>query len=124
MDRSNIAVDVVISLLRMPDQAAFRGQNDFVSAALKRLADDFFRQALTIGWRCVDKRDAFVDGGLDRLDRPQQLGETLQRVVLGLDRGLAGPLTAPSSYFMKSPPEQFPDDIARNMTEEFIAVQK
>lgn len=40
---------------------------------------------------------------------------------LALDRGIGGPLVAPSSYYMKSPPEQFDDDVARAMTEQFIA---
>jgi len=29
-------------------------------------------------------------------------------------------LKAPSAYFMKSPPEQYPDDQARRMLEDFI----
>jgi myo-inositol-1-phosphate synthase len=40
---------------------------------------------------------------------------------LGLDRGLAGPLLGPSSYFMKSPPEQYTDNEARERTLRFIA---
>ncbi len=40
---------------------------------------------------------------------------------LALDRGLSGPIVAPSSYFMKTPPKQFKDDVARQMTEDFIA---
>jgi len=40
---------------------------------------------------------------------------------LALDRGLSGPLLAPASYFMKSPPEQYPDSVARDKTEAFIA---
>jgi myo-inositol-1-phosphate synthase len=39
---------------------------------------------------------------------------------LALDRGLTGPLVAPSSYFMKSPPTQFPDDQARQLVQDFI----
>ena len=31
-----------------------------------------------------------------------------------------GRLLVPSSYFMKSPPQQFPDDVAHDMVEEFI----
>jgi myo-inositol-1-phosphate synthase len=61
---------------------------------------------------------------LEVWDSPNSAGVMIDAVrcaKLGLDRGLAGPLTAPASYFMKSPPEQFPDDIARNMTEDFIA---
>ena len=43
---------------------------------------------------------------------------------LALDNHLKGSLIAPSSYFMKSPPEQYPDDKAREMTEEFIEKYK
>ena len=39
---------------------------------------------------------------------------------IALARGLKGTLIAPSAYFMKSPPQQFPDDRARAMVEEFI----
>jgi hypothetical protein len=39
---------------------------------------------------------------------------------LGLDHGLKGALIAPSSYFKKSPPHQFPDDYCRTITESFI----
>jgi myo-inositol-1-phosphate synthase len=40
---------------------------------------------------------------------------------IALDRGLKGALIGPSAYFMKSPPRQFPDHIARQMVEDFIA---
>jgi myo-inositol-1-phosphate synthase len=37
---------------------------------------------------------------------------------------LKGALTAPSAYFMKSPPIQYTDDEAHRMVEEFIASTK
>jgi myo-inositol-1-phosphate synthase len=40
---------------------------------------------------------------------------------LALDRGIGGVLTSPSSFFMKHPPQQVPDDEAMQMTEAFIA---
>jgi len=40
---------------------------------------------------------------------------------LGLDRKIGGALEAPSSYFMKSPPTQYTDGVAHQMTEAFIA---
>ena len=40
---------------------------------------------------------------------------------LALNHGLGGPLEGPSSYLMKSPPNQVPDPVARQMTEDFIA---
>ena len=37
-----------------------------------------------------------------------------------LDHGIKGPLPGPSAYFMKSPPDQFSDDQANEMVEDFI----
>jgi myo-inositol-1-phosphate synthase len=37
-----------------------------------------------------------------------------------MDRGISGTLEGASSYFMKSPPVQHPDDVARELTEAFI----
>ena len=42
------------------------------------------------------------------------------RRKLALDRGIGGPLLGPSAYFMKSPPVQYHDDVARDLVEEFI----
>jgi myo-inositol-1-phosphate synthase len=56
-------------------------------------------------------------------DSPNSAGVIIDAVrcaKLALDRGLAGPLIAPSAYFMKSPPEQYHDDRARQMVEAFI----
>gem|GEM_PF-1876844 len=56
-------------------------------------------------------------------DSPNSAGIVIDAVrcaKLALDRGIAGALIAPSSYFMKSPPEQFPDDVCRRMVEDFI----
>jgi myo-inositol-1-phosphate synthase len=40
---------------------------------------------------------------------------------IALDRGIGGPLLEASSYFMKSPPEQYRDNEARDKVEAFIA---
>jgi myo-inositol-1-phosphate synthase len=61
---------------------------------------------------------------LEVWDSPNSAGVVIDAVrcaKLAMDRGLSGALTAPSSYFMKSPPQQFTDDQARRMVEEFIA---
>jgi myo-inositol-1-phosphate synthase len=61
---------------------------------------------------------------LEVWDSPNSAGvviDAVRCVKLALDRGLSGPLIAPSSYFMKTPPQQFTDDLARTMTEEYIA---
>jgi myo-inositol-1-phosphate synthase len=56
-------------------------------------------------------------------DSPNSAGVIIDAVrcaKLAMDRGLSGPIVAPSSYFMKSPPQQFTDDEAHRLTEEFI----
>ncbi|MEK7817010.1 MAG: inositol-3-phosphate synthase [Actinomycetota bacterium] len=61
---------------------------------------------------------------LEVVDSPNSAGIVIDAVrcaKLALDRGLSGTLEGPSAYFMKSPPVQHPDDVARDMTEEFIA---
>ncbi|MFQ5398530.1 MAG: inositol-3-phosphate synthase [Anaerolineae bacterium] len=61
---------------------------------------------------------------LEVWDSPNSAGvmiDAIRCAKLGLDRGLSGPLVAPASYFMKTPPQQFTDDEARQMTEAFIA---
>jgi myo-inositol-1-phosphate synthase len=60
---------------------------------------------------------------LEVWDSPNSAGIVIDAVrcaKLGLDRGLKGALVEPSSYFMKSPPRQFTDDIARRKLERFI----
>ncbi|NJD58850.1 MAG: inositol-3-phosphate synthase [Anaerolineae bacterium] len=60
---------------------------------------------------------------LEVWDSPNSAGVVIDAVrcaKLALDRNIAGPLIGPSSYFMKTPPKQFKDDIAREMTEAYI----
>ena len=60
---------------------------------------------------------------LEVWDSPNSAGVVIDAVrcaKLALDRCISGALTAPSSYFMKTPPIQYTDDIARQKTEEFI----
>jgi myo-inositol-1-phosphate synthase len=63
---------------------------------------------------------------LEVWDSPNSAGVVIDAVrcaKLGLDRRLAGPLLGPSSYFMKSPPEQYTDNEARERTLAFILGQ-
>jgi myo-inositol-1-phosphate synthase len=58
-------------------------------------------------------------------DSPNSAGVIIDAVrcaKLALDRGMSGAITAPSSYFMKTPPIQYTDDEARELTEAFIKV--
>jgi len=60
---------------------------------------------------------------LEVWDSPNSAGVVIDAVRcarLALDRGIGGALSGPSAYFMKSPPQQFPDDEAHDRTEAFI----
>jgi len=61
---------------------------------------------------------------LEVWDSPNSAGVVIDAVrcaKIALDRGIGGALVGPSSYFMKSPPEQFTDAEARIRTNRFIA---
>lgn len=61
---------------------------------------------------------------LEVWDAPNSAGvviDAIRCLKLALDRGVGGPILAPSSYFMKTPPEQYKDDKALALTEAFIA---
>jgi myo-inositol-1-phosphate synthase len=65
-----------------------------------------------------------VELKLEVWDSPNSAGVVIDAIrccKLALDRGLKGGLLAPSAYLMKSPPEQWPDDMARHRLERFIA---
>jgi myo-inositol-1-phosphate synthase len=60
---------------------------------------------------------------LEVWDSPNSAGVVIDAVrcaKLALDRGIGGVLTGPSSYFMKSPPQQFTDHEACEAAEAFI----
>jgi len=61
---------------------------------------------------------------LEVWDSPNSAGviiDALRAAKIAMDRGIGGPLLSASSYFMKSPPEQYADDVCRERVEEFIA---
>ena len=63
---------------------------------------------------------------LEVWDSPNSAGviiDAVRAAKIALDRKIGGPLTSASSYFMKSPPEQFDDDTARENVERFIRGQ-
>ncbi|OAN47251.1 inositol-3-phosphate synthase [Chloroflexus islandicus] len=61
---------------------------------------------------------------LEVWDSPNSAGVVIDAIrcaKLALDRGIGGALYGPSSYFMKTPPRQFTDYEARELTERFIS---
>ncbi|MBI5290871.1 MAG: inositol-3-phosphate synthase [Chloroflexi bacterium] len=64
-----------------------------------------------------------VEVKLEVWDSPNSAGVVIDAVrcaKLAMDRGIGGALYEPSSYLMKTPPEQYTDDEARRKMEEFI----
>jgi len=65
-----------------------------------------------------------IKAELEVVDSPNSAGvliDAIRCAKLSMDRGIGGVLTSASAYFMKHPPKQFPDEVARVMVEEFIA---
>jgi myo-inositol-1-phosphate synthase len=65
-----------------------------------------------------------VELKLEVWDSPNSAGIVIDAVrccKLALDNGISGQLDGPSSYLMKSPMNQRPDDEARELTDKFIA---
>ncbi|MBT3314949.1 MAG: inositol-3-phosphate synthase [Anaerolineae bacterium] len=65
-----------------------------------------------------------VEAKLEVWDSPNSAGVMIDAVrcaKIALDRGLSGPIIAPSSYFFKTPPKQFRDSVCKEMTEAFVA---
>lgn len=64
-----------------------------------------------------------VDLKLEVWDSPNSAGVVIDAIrcaKIAMDRKIGGALLAPSAYFMKSPPDQFSDEIAKNMLDNFI----
>lgn len=68
-----------------------------------------------------------IDMRLDVIDSPNSAGiivDAVRLCKLGLDRRIGGRLISGSAYLMKSPPIQYPDEVARRMVEEFISGER
>jgi myo-inositol-1-phosphate synthase len=60
---------------------------------------------------------------LEVWDSPNSAGiiiDAVRAAKIALDRGIGGPILSASSYFMKSPPEQYSDSVAHDAVEKFI----
>lgn len=64
-----------------------------------------------------------LEAKLEVWDSPNSAGvviDAVRCIKLARDRGIGGPLYGPASYFMKTPPKQFQDNICKEKTEAFI----
>jgi myo-inositol-1-phosphate synthase len=60
---------------------------------------------------------------LEVWDSPNSAGviiDAIRAAKIAKDRGVGGPILSAASYFMKSPPEQYSDETAHDLVEQFI----
>jgi myo-inositol-1-phosphate synthase len=112
--------DAVRSQLRheLPADAVHIGPSDYVPW----LADRKWAHIRLEG-RGFGDQPINVELKLEVWDSPNSAGVVIDAIrccKIALDRGVKGALRAPSAYLMKSPPEQWPDDTARQRLERFI----
>jgi len=65
-----------------------------------------------------------IEYKLEVWDSPNSAGvviDAIRAAKMALDAGLGGPVEAASAYFMKSPAVQYPDPVARDLLEKYIA---
>ncbi len=60
---------------------------------------------------------------LEVWDSPNSAGviiDAIRAAKIAKDRGIGGPILSAASYFMKSPPQQYSDEVAHDLVEQFI----
>ena len=103
----------------LPDDAVHIGPSDYVP-----WLEDRKWAHIRLEGRGFGDQPINVELKLEVWDSPNSAGvviDAIRSCKIALDRGVKGALRAPSAYLMKSPPEQWPDDAARQRLERFIA---
>ncbi|MDE1798159.1 MAG: myo-inositol-1-phosphate synthase [Candidatus Micrarchaeota archaeon] len=103
---------------RLPDDNIYIGPSDFIP----------FLSNTKLGFMRIEGRMwADVPFNLEiRLevdDKANSGGVSVDAIrcaQIALDRGLSGSINGPSAYFMKHPPKQYADSVARQMVEDYI----
>ncbi len=104
---------------RLEEESVHVGPSDYVPWLSDRKFCEIRIEGTTFG-----DVPLLLTAHLEVWDSPNSAGVVIDAVrcaKLALDAGVGGALLGPSSYFMKSPPEQYTDDVCRNKVEEFIA---
>lgn len=105
-------------LKRLPDGRIHIGPSDFVPWLESRKLG-FIR----IEGRLFGDVPFNIELRLDVEDKANSSGVVIDAIrccKLAMDRGVAGALKSASAYLCKHPPQQYPDDVAKRMLEEFI----
>src|SRR5216117_4523781 len=103
----------------LPADAVHIGPSDYVPWLLDRKWAHIRREGRGFGDQPIN-----VELKFEVWDSPNSAGvviDAIRACKIALDRGLKGALLEPSAYLMKSPPEQWSDDLARQRLERFIA---
>jgi myo-inositol-1-phosphate synthase len=103
----------------LPPEAVHIGPSDYVP-----WLEDRKWAHIRLEGRGFGEQPINVELKLEVWDSPNSAGVVIDAIrccKIALDRGLKGGLLAPSAYLMKSPPEQWPDDLAHHRLERFIA---
>jgi myo-inositol-1-phosphate synthase len=103
----------------LPTEAVHIGPSDYVPWLEDRKWAHIRLEGRSFGDQPIN-----VELKLEVWDSPNSAGVVIDAIRccrIALDRGLKGALLAPSAYLMKSPPEQWADDAARQRLERFIA---
>ena len=103
----------------LPSEAVHIGPSDYVP-----WLEDRKWAHIRLEGRGFGEQPINVELKLEVWDSPNSAGVVIDAIrccKIALDRGLKGGLLAPSAYLMKSPPEQWPDDLAHHRLERFIA---
>ena len=103
----------------LPAEAVHIGPSDYVP-----WLEDRKWAHIRLEGRGFGEQPINVELKLEVWDSPNSAGVVIDAIrccKLALDRGLKGALAAPSAYLMKSPPEQWADDVAHDRLERFIA---
>jgi len=102
----------------LPAEAVHIGPSDYVPWLTDRKWAYIRMEGTTFGNVPLN-----VEVKMEVWDSPNSAGVVIDAVrcaKLALNRGIGGPLEGPSAYLMKTPPQQYTDDQARQLVEEFI----
>lgn len=103
---------------RIEDENIHIGPSDFVPWLKSRKVAYIRIEGRTFGDIPIN-----LDVRLDVEDKSVSAGVVVDAIrccKVALDRKTGGPLLSASAFYMKSPPQQFPDSVAKEMVEEFV----
>jgi myo-inositol-1-phosphate synthase len=102
----------------MRDADVHIGPSDFVP-----FLDDKKHALVRLEGRGFGDTPLLLEYKLEVWDSPNSAGiviDAIRACKIAMDRGIGGPVLSASSYFMKSPPVQYDDAMAREEVEQFL----